>query len=156
MIIKTFILFVFCSAIYFFSAKRLIRNQYYSNLTIYVYVVHIFLSIAYYLYALSNPSDSLAYYRKVLRHYRGDYWGDFYGTSTTFIEFVGYPFIHYLDFHYEDMMVLFSFLGLLGFLFMMKVVEERIKFPHKILFFYFRISTFGQRLMVREHLFFLR
>src|SRR5262245_12076831 len=75
-----------------------------------LFLYHSFLALTYYLYALFNPSDSKAYFHKVVENYRGPDWISFYGTSTTFIEFFGYPFIKYLGFTYESIMVLFSFL----------------------------------------------
>jgi hypothetical protein len=95
-----------------------------------LFFYHVLLTIAYYLYALFNPSDSKSYYRKVEGDYRGDSWGDFYGTSTTFIEWVGYPFIKYLNFSYEGIMALFSCLGFLGFIFFYVFFKENIKFKH--------------------------
>jgi hypothetical protein len=94
--------------------------------------MHLLMSLAYYLYAVFNPSDSAFYFEKVLIDYRGPEWGDFYGTSTTFIEWVGYPFIRYLGFSYEAMMVLFSFLGFLGFLYFYIFYIENIRFRHKL------------------------
>jgi hypothetical protein len=87
---------------------------------------HWLFGLIYYLYVLSNPTDSRAYYKKVTIFFRGDTWGDFYGTSTTFIEWLGYPFIHYFGFTYESMMVLFSFFGFIGFLFIFYFFKERI------------------------------
>lgn len=89
---------------------------------------HLFLSLVYYIYAVFNPSDSSNYYRKIIDYYRGPEWSDFYGTSTTFIEWFGYPFIHGLGFTYEAMMALFSFLGFLGFVYFFKFFRERIVF----------------------------
>jgi hypothetical protein len=103
-----------------------------------LFLYHTLLTIAYYMYALFNPSDSKAYYKKVLLDYRGPDWGSFYGTSTTFIEFFGYPFIKYMGFTYESMMVLFSFLGFLGFLFFYVFFKERVKLEHYI----FSVSFF--------------
>jgi hypothetical protein len=84
------------------------------------------------MYALFNPSDSRAYYKKVDLDYRGPDWGSFYGTSTTFIEFFGYPFVKYLGFTYEAVMVVFSFLGFLGFVFFYIFFKERIRLDYKI------------------------
>jgi hypothetical protein len=95
-----------------------------------MYWWHILLSLAYLGYVAFNPSDSRAYYHKVESHFRGDSWGAFYGTSTTFIEFVGYPFIHFLGFSYEGMMALFSFFGFLGFLYFYIFFRENIRFKH--------------------------
>lgn len=91
---------------------------------------HLFLSIVYYIYAVFNPSDSKGYYRKIEEFYRGPEWSDFYGTSTTFIEWVGFPFIQNLGFTYEAMMALFSFFGFIGFVFFYKFFRERIVFKN--------------------------
>ena len=106
----------------FVDAKQLKRLFFY----------HFLLSFAYFAYVLFNPSDSRAYYEKVARNWRGENWLDFYGTSTTFIEFLGYPFIKYLGFSYEAMMVLFSFSGFIGFLYFYIFFKEHIRYKHKI------------------------
>ncbi|MFT7158497.1 MAG: hypothetical protein ACI8Q1_003529, partial [Parvicella sp.] len=93
-----------------------------------LYWYHLFLSLVYYTYALFNASDSRNYYRKIIDFYRGPEWSDFYGTSTTFIEWFGYPFVHGLGFSYDAMMALFSFLGFLGFIYFYKFFRERIVF----------------------------
>ncbi|MGJ3236237.1 hypothetical protein [Marivirga sp.] len=82
----------------------------------------------YFIYATFNRSDSSYYFYKITTFYRGPEWGDFYGTSTKFIEWFGYPFIHGLGFTYEAMMALFSFFGFLGFVFFYKFFRERIAF----------------------------
>ncbi|MCA6073416.1 hypothetical protein [Fulvivirga sedimenti] len=94
--------------------------------------MHLFMSVVYFLYAAFNPSDSHFYYEKVMLDYRGPSWIDFYGTSTTFIEWVGYPFIRYFGFSYEAMMVLFSFMGFLGFIYFYIFFKEHVKFRHKV------------------------
>jgi hypothetical protein len=94
---------------------------------------HILLSFAYYGYIIFNGSDSVAYYQKVYYGFRGDSWLDFYGTSTTFIEFIGYPFIHYLAFSYEATMALFSFFGYLGFVYFYIFFNENIRYKHTCL-----------------------
>ncbi len=91
---------------------------------------HFGIALVYYLYALFNRSDSQGYYIKVNINYRGDSWFDFYGVSTTFIEFIGYPFIKYLGFSYEAIMILFAWFGLLGFYFFYIVLKERLTYRH--------------------------
>jgi hypothetical protein len=98
-----------------------------------LFFYHILLFFAYYGYVLFNPSDSLFYYQKVLRDFRGETWWDFYGTSTTFIEFVGYPFIRYLGFSYEAIMVLFAWFGFLGFIYFYIFFKENIRFKHTLM-----------------------
>jgi len=106
-----------------------------------MFFVHLALFFAYYGYTLFNSSDSQFYYQKVLIDFRGDTWWDFYGTSTTFIEFVGYPFIRYLGFSYEAIMALFSWFGFLGFVYFYIFFKENIKFKHT-LFGYDMITLF--------------
>lgn len=106
-----------------------------------LFFYHNVLFFAYYGYTLFNSSDSQFYYQKVLIDYRGDTWGDFYGTSTTFIEFVGYPFIRFLGFSYEAIMALFSWFGFLGFIYFYIFFKENIKFKHT-LFGYDMITLF--------------
>ncbi len=97
-----------------------------------LFFYHTLLLFAYYGYALLNSSDSSYYYQKVLYNFRGPTWLDFYGTSTIFIEFVGYPFIKFFGFSYEAIMALFSFFGFLGFLHFYIFFRENIKFKHKL------------------------
>ncbi len=98
-----------------------------------LFFYHIGLALVYYMYALFNPSDSNAYFFKIVTQFRGSTWGSYYGTSTTFIEFLGYPFVHFLNFNYESCMALFAFFGYLGFVFFYIFFRENIKFEHKFL-----------------------
>lgn len=101
------------------SSNRLMKTLFY---------YHVALSLAYYLYVMFNPSDSKNYYHSASSEAG---WFSFYGTSTTFIKFLHYPFGNYLGFSYEASMMLFSFIGYLGFLFFYIAFKERIKFTHK-------------------------
>lgn len=56
-----------------------------------------------------------------------------YGTSTTFIEFIVYPFIHFLGFSYEACMALFAFFGFIGFLYFYIFFKANIQFKHTFL-----------------------
>ncbi|UII23885.1 hypothetical protein [Fulvivirga ligni] len=106
------------------ARDRLVLNR--------LFFYHLLLSFVYYLYAVFNPSDSNNYYFKVTEYYRGPNWSDFYGTSTTFIEWTGYPFIHYLGFSYEAMMALFAFFGWIGFIIFYKFFKEQIGFRNEL------------------------
>ncbi len=97
-----------------------------------LFFFHLLLAFVYYLYALFNPSDSIGYYYKIVGNYRGETWLSFYGTSTTFIEFVGYPLIKFLGFSYEACMALFAFFGFVGFLYFYVFFREQIKFKHTL------------------------
>ncbi|MBL7858460.1 MAG: hypothetical protein JNM57_12285 [Cyclobacteriaceae bacterium] len=95
-----------------------------------LFYYHVLLSIVYYLYVLFNPSDSKAYYNSVVQSVD---WFSLYGTSTTFIRFLAYPFVQYLSLSYEGAMALFAFFGYLGFVFLYIVFKELIRFPHKFM-----------------------
>ncbi|UII31647.1 hypothetical protein LVD17_25480 [Fulvivirga ulvae] len=129
--------------------KRIDR-KFLNNILIY----HFLLSLAYYIVAQFSRSDSRNYYRKIEMGFRGDSWLDFYGTSTTFVEWIGYPFVKYLGFTYEAMMVVFAFFGFVGFLSFYVFFRERILFKHSFmgydvltLFFFSSKLTFLVRLL---------
>lgn len=85
---------------------------------------------------------------------------DFYGTSTTFIEWVGYPFIKFFGFSYEAIMALFSLFGFLGmFYFFLFFLEKKrsnvyfMSFPLLHLVFllpnlHFWSSSFGKGALI--------
>lgn len=97
-----------------------------------MFFYHLLLTLVYYLYATFNPSDSQYYYIKLVNQIRGDSWFNYYSTSTGFIEFLGYPLVQYFSFSYEAVMVLFSFLGFIGCLYLYIFFKENIKFKHTI------------------------
>lgn len=123
-------LFIFTLIAYWLASEISIRykvaNQMLLQNTIFF---HWGLTILYYVYSQFNASDSRTYYSSVLNYRRGEKWADFYGSGTTFIEWLSYPFINGLGFNYEACMVLFSFFGLLGFFFFHLFIQERVKFP---------------------------
>lgn len=104
-----------------------------------LFFYHLFFAVVYYVYVLFNPSDSKAYYEKVLTAFRGDNWFAYYGTSTKYVEFIGYPFVNYLGFSFEAVMALFAFFGYLGFLYFYVFFRENIRFKHT--FFGFDLIT---------------
>lgn len=111
-----------------------LSNRYpYTKISIYrnLLLVHILLSVAYFIYGSLTASDSFNYYWVVEYNFRGATWGEYYGLSTQFIEFLAYPLIKFLGFSYTAMMILFSWLGLIGFYFFYIFLKEQIQFEHK-------------------------
>lgn len=92
-----------------------------------LFFYHLFFAGVYYTYALFNPSDSKKY---IERPTWLDSWWDYFGTSTTFIDFLSWPFINILNFNYEMMMFLYAWLGFLGFVYAYLFFRENI--PIKI------------------------
>lgn len=92
-----------------------------------LFFYHTLLTIAYYLYALSNPSDSINYFFKALTKTYGDRLWDYFGTSTQFINFITFFLVDELGFSYEACMAFFSWLGFLGFIYFYMFFKERIK-----------------------------
>ncbi len=97
-----------------------------------LFFYHVFMSTVYYVYVLFNPSDSKFYYQKVTTAFRGESWVDYYGTSTKYVEFIGYPFANFFGFSYEAMMALFAFFGFLGFVYFYVFFRENIRFKHTL------------------------
>ena len=125
---------IFVTAIIAMVLLQLLKSRYpfiNVNLLIGVYFFHLLISFVYYGYILTEGSDSMAYYEKTLIGFRGDTWLDFYGTSTTFIEFLAYPFIRGLSFSYEAVMALFAFFGYIGFVYFYIFFRENIRFKHQ-------------------------
>lgn len=94
-----------------------------------LYLYHLLFFGVYYTYALFNNSDSRRYYA---RPQISDNWFDYFGTSTTFIDFLSWPFINILNFNYEMMMVLFSWFGYLGFVYAYLFFRENIPIKIKV------------------------
>jgi hypothetical protein len=95
-----------------------------------IFFYHVLLSMAYYFYVLYNPTDSRTYYNSAVQ---SEGWVELYGTSTTFVKFLVFPFVKYLSFSYEASMALFSFFGFLGFFYFFITFRENIRYNHSFL-----------------------
>ena len=80
-----------------------------------LYWFHMLFLAIYYIFALFARSDSQDYFTRPQEQYAD--WFSAYATGTPFIDFVGYPFINWLGFSYEMMMVMFACMGYWGFVF---------------------------------------
>ncbi len=83
-------------------------------------ITHIFFTFAYYFYSLSNVADSIGYYRRTL--YWFENWGETFGQGTTFIYFTLYPLIKFLGLTYFGSFFIYSYIGLLGYYFLVRVL----------------------------------
>ncbi len=90
---------------------------------------HLFFFGVYYTYATFNRSDSKKYFE---RPQLGRDWFDHFGTSTTFIDFLSWPFINLMGFNYEMMMVLFAWFGYIGFVYAYLFFRENIPIKIKV------------------------
>jgi hypothetical protein len=121
-VLLVIVLFIISQGI--FNSMAL-RHKFFSKMKMNVlYVYHVFFFIVYYAYASFNRSDSKAYYERP--YLSNENWFSFFGTSTTFIDFISFPFIKFLGFNYEMMMVLYSWIGFLGFLYAYLFFRENI------------------------------
>lgn len=120
------ILFLITQGIFnFLEKKHMFFSKKLMNI---LFFYHVFFGLVYYLYALFNNSDSKLYFNRPQNPLL--VWADFFGTSTTFIDFISWPFINILGFNYEMMMFFFAWLGYLGFLYAYLFFRENI--PIKI------------------------
>ncbi|SLJ86340.1 hypothetical protein SAMN05660445_00152 [Salegentibacter salarius] len=94
-----------------------------------LFLYHIFFFLVYYTYATFNRSDSKSYFG---RPQGGNSWLEYFGTSTTFIDFISWPFINVLGFNYEMMMVLFAWFGYIGFVYAYMFFRENIPIKIKV------------------------
>ncbi|MBZ0327463.1 MAG: hypothetical protein K8F54_07650 [Altibacter sp.] len=88
----------------------------------FISVVHVATTIGYYLYSLSDITDAVGYYRKVLFVY--DSWPDTFGQGTYFIYATLYPLVNYLHISYFGSYFVYSFIGLFGYYFILKVLLD--------------------------------
>lgn len=95
-----------------------------------LYFYHFAFWLIYYLYSLSNSSDSRTYFKNTTLYAE---WLNALTTGTKFIHFTGYPFVNYLGFNYEMMMVLFSWFGFIGFIYFYIFFLENNRIPVKFM-----------------------
>lgn len=117
------ILFLFALNQSLFSSFSKRHKWFSKKLMNILFLYHLIFFGIYYVYALFNPSDSKGYF---VRPQWQENWGDYFGTSTTFIDFMSWPFINLFGFSYEMMMILFSWLGYLGFIYAYMFFRESI------------------------------
>lgn len=85
--------------------------------------LHAILTTTYMLYAASSSSDSVAYYNDSSAE---EDWGDLFGSSTTFIRFLTWPFSNLLGFSYYATMMVFSYIGFLAIFFLYLSAKENL------------------------------
>ena len=106
--------------IYFYQRDVLIDRISYAKIKInrsffdVLFLVHFLLYIVYSLYTIDNRSDSGEYFAKASL---SNDWFSLYSSGTFFIVFLAYPFINILNFSYESLMLIFSFIGFEGLVF---------------------------------------
>lgn len=83
-------------------------------------VLHLLFTFFYYYLTLDNVADAVGYYRRVLYLY--DSWGETFGQGTTFIYFTLYPLVKFFGLSYFGSYFIYSFLGLLGFYYLLNVL----------------------------------
>ncbi|MCX8021062.1 MAG: hypothetical protein N2747_11275 [Chitinophagaceae bacterium] len=97
-----------------------------------LFFYHSLLAVAYYVYSQYNRSDSHQYYFVADVKLKGDQIFDYFGVSTEFIQFLAFFLVNKLGLNYEGCMVMFAWLGFLGFVFFYIFLKERIKNPISI------------------------
>ena len=93
-----------------------------------LYIVHICLSLVYFIYAGITTSDSIAYY-KVSSNSQD--WLSFFQTGSPFIRFLAWPFSNLMQLSYYAVMLLFSYFGFLGILLFYAASKENILLQKK-------------------------
>lgn len=122
-IIVLLILFVNYVFNHWICAKFNVHSQSYLWL---LFFVHVLLTSTYIYMALNSPSDSLTYYNNSART---DDWFSLWGTSTTFIEFLAWPFSHFFGLSYLSIMMLFSYISFTGIVLFYVTAKENVDVP---------------------------
>ena len=95
-----------------------------------LYLYHIVFYGIYLWYALNNASDSKHYFYTISNH-KGS-WLELFGTDTSFIHFLGFPFYKLGINSYESLMFIFSWFGYLGFVYAYLFFREKIPIGIKV------------------------
>ncbi|MBS1761736.1 MAG: hypothetical protein JSR00_02570 [Bacteroidetes bacterium] len=88
-----------------------------------MFAVHCILTATYITYAFITTSDAFGYFA---RSSRAEDWLSLWGTSTTFIDFVGWPFTHLIGLSFISTMFIFSYFGYLAILFFYIAARENV------------------------------
>ncbi len=83
-------------------------------------IAHLLFTFVYYFYTLGDVADTIGYYRRVMYQY--DSWGETFGQGTTFIYFTLYPLVKYIGLTYFGSFFVYSFFGLLGYYYLLKIL----------------------------------
>jgi len=109
---------------YIFKKIKQKHNFFSADLMNKLFYYHLVFAGIYYTYAFFNPSDSKRYFRVPGKE--GKTWSEFLDSGTSFIDFLSYPFINFFGFNYEMMMLLFSWIGFMGFVYAYLFFKENI------------------------------
>ncbi|GGF46888.1 hypothetical protein [Echinicola rosea] len=93
-----------------------------------LYWYHMLFALIYYTYAIFRNSDSHAYYHDAST---AASWWKLFSHGTHFIEWIAVPFVQYLHFSYEMMMVLFAWTGYIGFVYFYLFFRENLRLTIK-------------------------
>ncbi len=91
-----------------------------------LFAVHAILCTVYTLYAAATASDSVQYFN-ISSSTKN--WFSLWGTSTTFIYFLAWPFTYLFNLGYLATMIIFSYIGYLGIMFFYFAAKENVKLP---------------------------
>ncbi|MCD7914412.1 MAG: hypothetical protein LUG96_03560 [Tannerellaceae bacterium] len=101
------------------SEKIKAKSYAYYYLFLMIGIEHLLFTYVYYAYSLSNVVDSTGYYRNVYYIYHS--WSETVGLGTAFINFTLYPLVHFFRLSYFGCFFVYSFLGLLGFYYLISI-----------------------------------
>lgn len=123
--IDFFILFLLLLAINYIVLNSLAKKHSFfdKGLMYKLYWYHVAFFIIFFVYGIFNRIDSREYYWDAF--YMGESWSEHFRSGTTFISFFAAPFIE-LGFSFASMMLLFSWLGYLGFVYAYIYFKESI------------------------------
>lgn len=90
----------------------------------FLFAMHMVMWLVYLLYAYATRSDAFQYYQRSLD---ATNWTALFGTGTTFIEYLAYPFSNTLGLSFNSVMLIFSFLGFQGLVHFYFAARENLK-----------------------------
>lgn len=119
------IIFILLMIFQFIFVKKISSkfNVLSSNYLWVLFVVHIILTLTYILYAYKTTSDAFGYFS---RSTKASDWLSIWGTSTTFIDFLAWPFTNLLGLSFLSTMFIFSYFGYVAIVYFYIAARENV------------------------------
>ncbi|WP_432712762.1 hypothetical protein [Pedobacter sp.] len=94
-----------------------------------LYTFHMLVSLFFSSYILSNGGDAKAYWFMMPRFSIYNSWESYYRTGTSFILFLTYPLVKYLQLSFYTGGLLFAMVGFQGFIYLYSIIRKFTRKP---------------------------
>jgi hypothetical protein len=94
----------------------------FQRLFIFIGLMHLLMSFAYFQFSKNNPADAVGYYMQARDAILP--WFSYFGQDIQFMVFLTYPLVQWFGLSYFGATLVYSFVGLLGFVMIIEVLRS--------------------------------